>query len=107
MATGGGPWLQPLLAATLADDYGPVRFVAARSLRSQPGMAPFQYDFLADPARRAAVATQLMEAMPSHPPERPPDARPERLQTSAGPADIPRIREALARQDKRSITVSE
>ena len=107
MATGGGPWLQPLLAATLADDYGPVRFVAARSLRSQPGMAPFQYDFLADPARRAAVATQLMETASAPRPEPRTAARPERLQTPTGAPDLPRIRESLARQDKRSITVSE
>ena len=107
MATGGGTWVQPLLAATLADDYGPVRFVAARSLRNQPGMGRLDYDFLAPPAQRTAAASRLMESLgqPRPSPQAPVQA--ERLQLPGGGTDMPRVREALARQDKRSITVSE
>lgn len=107
MTTGGGPWVQPLLAATLADDYGPVRFVAARSLRSQPGMGQLPYDFLAPAARRAALAQQLVESLPKSTPEAPKAPRPECIQAPDGSTDLARIREALTRQDKRSITVSE
>ncbi len=107
MATGGGPWVQPLLAATLADDYGPVRFIAARSLRAQPGRASLDYDFLAPPARRSELANRLVESMAAAASPRDQAGRAETLQTPSGQPDIGRIREALARQDKRSITVSE
>jgi hypothetical protein len=57
----GTNWLAPFVAQLLADDYGPVRHVAARSLKSLPGFADFPTRFVGakrviDLNRREAVA---------------------------------------------------
>ncbi|MGI9427053.1 MAG: hypothetical protein ACR2NM_00230 [Bythopirellula sp.] len=44
----GTSWLAPSLSRLLADPYGVVRYVAQRSLRTLPGFADLDYDFLAD-----------------------------------------------------------
>jgi hypothetical protein len=48
----GTTWMAPFLSVLLNDPYDAVRFIAYRSLRSQPGFAGFRYDFIA-PAERA------------------------------------------------------
>jgi hypothetical protein len=54
----GTNWPAPFLAQLLNDDYGPVRFVGARSLRSLPGFADFRTDFLAPAPQRDADRTR-------------------------------------------------
>ena len=51
----GAGWLAPVLAPLLDDPYDAVRWIAAKSLRTLPGYADFQYDFL-DPARERSEA---------------------------------------------------
>jgi hypothetical protein len=53
-AIAASPHASPVqvLAELLVDPYAAVRFVAARSLRAQPGYADLDYDFLAPPAAR-------------------------------------------------------
>jgi len=48
----GNDWQALLLAELLDDPYSAVRFVAHRSLRTLPGFANYDYDFLAPPAER-------------------------------------------------------
>lgn len=54
--TSGTNWPAPLLASTLEDPYGVVRYVTARSLRTLPAFSDFDYDFLASPAQLTAKA---------------------------------------------------
>ncbi len=60
-AVGGRDWQAPFLAVTLNDPYDVVRYVAARSLRSLPGYAAFDYDFVGTAAERSAAADQARE----------------------------------------------
>jgi hypothetical protein len=48
----GTTWMPPFLSILLNDPYDAVRFVAYRSLRSQPGFAGFQYDFVGPAGQR-------------------------------------------------------
>ena len=59
-ASGEG-WLAPHLASLLDDDYAAIRFVAARSMASQPGFDDFTYDFLASPATRSRSVQQAVD----------------------------------------------
>jgi predicted CXXCH cytochrome family protein len=52
----GTDWLAPFVARLLADPYGVVRYVAARSLKSLPAFDEFEYDFLA-PDHQLASST--------------------------------------------------
>jgi len=42
----GTRWMPPFLAQLLVDDYDVVRFIAYRSLRTLPGFANLEYDFV-------------------------------------------------------------
>jgi hypothetical protein len=53
----GSDWMAPYLAVLLEDPYHTVRFIAQRSLRSLPGFADFEFDFMAAESERAQ-ATQ-------------------------------------------------
>ncbi|HVZ35435.1 MAG TPA: ammonia-forming cytochrome c nitrite reductase subunit c552, partial [Polyangiaceae bacterium] len=53
-ASGAG-WQAQLLVAALDDPYAAVRFVAARSLRSLPGFAELDYDFVAERSQRLSA----------------------------------------------------
>ena len=57
----GSHWLAPATAGLLADPYGVVRYVAAKSLRSLPGFEGFEFDFLADPDVRARAVEEAMQ----------------------------------------------
>jgi hypothetical protein len=55
----GHGWQTPFLAQLLVDPYDAVRYVAARSLRAQPGFADLAFDFVGPPEDRAAVAREV------------------------------------------------
>ncbi len=61
LETSGTAWLPPAMAPLLDDPYDAVRWIAAKSLRTLPGYAAFEYDFLAPPAERAAAARRVLE----------------------------------------------
>jgi hypothetical protein len=53
----GSDWMAPFLAQLLQDPYAAVRFIAERSLRTLPGNAQLEYDFLSlTPQQQAASA---------------------------------------------------
>ncbi len=54
-----GMSLQQVLTPLLDDPYDAVRFVAARSLRTLPGLADVDYDFLDPPSQRRAAAGSI------------------------------------------------
>jgi hypothetical protein len=57
----GTTWTAPYLSVLLNDPYDAVRFIAYRALRSQPGFAQFDYDFIAPPERRIADRFRAMD----------------------------------------------
>ena len=50
----------PHLGEALGDPYDAVRFIAARSLRSLPGFANFEFDFVAPRQTRIDAAVALL-----------------------------------------------
>lgn len=83
-AISGSGWLAPFLGRTLQDPYDVVRYIAERSLRTLPGHADFEYDFV-EP-RRVKIAR----------PESAPDGVP-----------IDRIDALLKRRDDRPMKLGE
>lgn len=104
-AAGGGDWMGPVLASALADDYGPVRYVAARSLRAQGSVSLSDYDFRASGEVLRRVSDSLLETLASKGSGR--AGVPARLERVDGRGDVDRIRALLKQQDRRSVTVSE
>jgi hypothetical protein len=56
----GTDWVPAYLSSLLDDPYDAVRFIAYRSMRSQPGFAEFAGDFLASPTRRGSDIAEIM-----------------------------------------------
>ncbi len=103
-AASGTDWSAPYVARLLDDSYGPVRFVAARSLRTLPGFADFKTDFLADASGLRAAKTNVLARWTEARRTKPPDP--------AGPAPATALDEALiqrllAEQDPRPVTIQE
>lgn len=105
LKVGGGRWVTAVLASALADDYGPVRFVAARGLRARDGFRDWRYDFLSPDAERRRVRDELLRV--AEDPQAGTGGRPERLERPDGSSDVARIRKLVDQQDRRSVTVSE
>jgi hypothetical protein len=57
----GADWLSPFLAGAFDDPYDAVRLIAFRSMRSLPGMAAFNGDFLAPPNQRRADVARILD----------------------------------------------
>lgn len=90
--------------SALADDYGPVRYVAARSLRTQGAVSLSDYDFRASGDVLRRVSDSLVETLASKGSGR--AGVPARLERVDGRGDVDRIRALLKQQDRRSVTVS-
>ena len=56
----GTSWMVPHLGEALGDPYDAVRFIAARALRSLPGYAGLEYDFVAPEQERVDVAVRVL-----------------------------------------------
>ncbi len=59
-ASGRG-WMAPYLAHLLEDPYATVRYIAARSLRTLPGYAAIDYDFIAPPEARSRARKRVLD----------------------------------------------
>lgn len=102
--TAGTNWPAPFLAQMLNDDYGPVRFVAARSLRSLPGFADFRFNFLAPAAEletNRVRAVKHWEALKLPAPAGMP------LFDPAGKPNAAQIGRLVAERDRRPISIQE
>jgi hypothetical protein len=105
--TAGAAAGAPLLAPLLADSYGVVRQIAFRSLKTLPGFARFEFDFLAPPAELRRRRAAVLEHWRAQAAGRTNAPRPELLQTPDGDADVARMMELWRAQDARSVTVKE
>jgi len=101
----GTHWLAPVVAQLLGDTYGPVRYVAARSLRTLPGFTGFDFDFLASPAVRERARTNAVARWPKPPAQT--SANLLILRQADGKFEEARAAELLNQQDIRSVTIQE
>ncbi|HRI15801.1 MAG TPA: cytochrome c3 family protein [Verrucomicrobiota bacterium] len=101
----GTNWLAPAVAQLLADGYGPVRYVAARSLRTLPDFADFPFDFLASNSDREAARDRALKRWNRDATELRPN--PAILVNEAGRFDEAQAADLVRRQDQRPVTIQE
>lgn len=102
----GTDWMAPVVAHLLADPYGVVRYVAARSLRTLPGFANLDYDFLApttaqEQTKRDVIAT-WRGRQPLANPKRNSNRNP--MERMLNDATLQRL---LSGRDNRPVTIQE
>lgn len=104
-AAAGDDWMVPYLAQLLEDPYVAVRKVAHRSLRTYPGFAATDYDFLASATERAAVIASVRAdwARGMHSAE----AKPAVLVDAGGAIDTAEYERLLARRDNTEVIINE
>lgn len=109
LRTGGGSWVAPVLSTALLDDYGAVRFVAARSLQAQPGSPGTRIDFLASERDRRRAIREILTrpTQTSNSPATSQKQVSERLLLTNGLPDLRRIQSLLESQNQASVTISE
>ena len=106
-AASGADWLAPFVARLLADPYGAVRYVAARSLRTLARFHDFEYDFLAaepELRERSLEAGRLWQASRGDGPANGPSRI---LLDERGEVMDQRVAELMDRRDNRSVTIKE
>jgi hypothetical protein len=103
----GEGWRAAYLSHLLMDPYGAVRFMAYRSLRGIPGYDDFDYDFLASPEARAAVARKVRERWRSGSLATGGAAKPEFLLLGPGEMDASRFDALLRQRDDTPMVLSE
>lgn len=64
----GSEWQAPFLACLLDDPYDAVRFIADRSLRTKPGFADIDYDFIGPEAERRPARDRVWQTWANRPP---------------------------------------
>jgi predicted CXXCH cytochrome family protein len=103
-AVSGAGWLAPYLATLLDDPYAAVRYIAARSLKRQPGFENFSYDYVggADSLRRSresALAEWQARAKPQD--------NPGLLLQPDGGLEWSKVAGLQAERDNRSMDLNE
>lgn len=108
-ATSGTHWMTPILAPLLNDSYGVVRQIAWKTLRRTTGEPLPAYDFLDEPARRAAGVQAMNEAWDraARLPGRSPGPNLAVLISTNGQRMESVLNRLLREQDAQSISVQE
>ena len=104
-AASGTDWMAPYLAQLLEDPYDAVRFAAARSLNTLPGMAGLKADFLVPADRRRSLQLQTMAAWDRSRATRRTEER--LLMTPAGTVDATRVIALLRQRNTRRMLLRE
>jgi hypothetical protein len=100
----GGNWMAPYLALLLTDSYDAVRYIAGRSLRTLPGLEPFEYDFVARPDVRAEARIRALRLWR---PARTPRSEPELLLNADGTFNAVLIDRLLRERNTRRVRYRE
>jgi hypothetical protein len=103
----GSDWLAPFLSHLLADPYGVVRYVSARSLKSLPHFDTFELDFLAPPEERAAASKKAIQEWRGKTTGRPSRFGLEVLIDSDGKIAEPAVQWLLDHRNNRPVTIKE
>jgi hypothetical protein len=103
----GSDWLAPFVARLLADPYGVVRYVAARSLKTLPTFETFEYDFLAPPDDRTAAANTAVQQWSRQLKGSPSRTGQHVLIAQDGEVAEPAVQWLINRRDNRPVTIKE
>jgi hypothetical protein len=106
----GQHWQALVLSEALGDPYAAVRFVAHRSLLTQPGFEDFSFDFLAEPparAERQAEARGRARELSANGGARRSGARVALPVDAAGAIDPAFLEQLIKWRDERPIRISE
>jgi hypothetical protein len=98
----GSDWMVPILAQLLQDPYGAVRYIAHRSLRTIPGYAELEFDYLAPASERERVRTAVLARWSARARE-PGQARAGVLLDAHGGSDAAQLVRLLTMRDDRRI----
>ncbi len=99
-------WMAPYAARLLDDPYGVNRYVAAHSLRTLPGYANCNYDFLATQPDQATAVKQAMEIWNRQTRAESP-IRKEVLLDASGKLDEARFNALYSKRDNRPSAIKE
>lgn len=102
----GTSWMAPHLAELLNDPYEAVRYVAYRALRTLPGYASVDYDYVAGRQERVAAALPILQAWRNGPLARR-RREPELLVDADGRLRIDEFRRILRQRDDRPLFLRE
>ncbi len=105
-AASGTSWMVPHLAELLNDPYEAVRYIAYRSLRSLPGYAGVDYDYVAGREERVAAALPILRAWQDSALSRR-RREPELLVDTDGRLRIDEFRRILEQRDNRPLFLRE
>ncbi len=105
-ATSGTSWMVPYLGEALGDSYDAVRFIAARSLRSVPGYARLDYDFVAPEQERVEAAVRVLREWRASPAARL-RREPELLVDADGELRVDAMRRLFEQRDRRPLFLRE
>jgi hypothetical protein len=106
-AASGANWLSPFLAASLNEPYDAVRYIIARSLRTTPGFADYEFDFVAEEDVRKEAAEQGIEEWKRRRPAIPAHTGPALLLSAHGEVDRERMKSIIADRDETPIELHE
>lgn len=104
--TSGTSWMVPYLGEALGDRYDAVRFIAARSLRSLPGYADLQYDFVGPERERVDTAVRVLRAWQASAASRH-RTEPELLVDADGEMRVEAMRRLFDQRDQRPLFLRE
>jgi hypothetical protein len=105
-ATSGTSWMVPHLGEALGDRYDAVRFIAARSLRSVPGYAGLDYDFVAPEQERVEAAVRVLREWRASPTAQL-RREPELLVDADGALRVDAMRRLFEQRDRRPLFLRE
>jgi len=105
-ASDDNTWIPIVLSGLMDDEYAVVRFVAARSLRSQSGYEDFKFNFVDDHAVRRRTIDEIRSRWMKRPPEsRKPN--PAVLVDASGDFAETTIQRLLQQRDLRRVKINE
>lgn len=105
--TSGTSWMPALLTSLLNDNYGVIRQITTRSLRSLNNQWVMGYDFLAPPQEREAQAKQIRAQLPPANAISAEHRNSRVLRNSDGSLKDDVLTRLLREQDRRSVTIQE
>ena len=103
----GVNWMLPYLLEGLRDPYAAVRSIAYRSIRSLPGLAEFQYNFVGSPEGRSAGAARALAMWQRAPASRDRPAERQLLFNVDGSMRIDDVGRLLRQRDHRPLLLRE
>lgn len=102
----GENWLAPFVSTLLADEYGVVRYVAYRSLKTLPGFSDFAYDFLA-PENELQLTVKRAVQNWDHTTTKTSERGSHLLLNVEGTLQTEKLEQLLHRRDNRPVIISE